>query len=74
LRNLHHRFDWHYIGQIYGGDFAKYCGLLRIHNLYAKGVQKLILLHVRSTPDFSLNFGQKMKGNILLNTQISIHF
>ena len=22
LRNLHHRFDWHYIGQIYGGDYG----------------------------------------------------
>ena len=28
LRNLHRRFD--YIGQIYGEDFAKFCGLLRI--------------------------------------------
>ena len=33
LRNLHRRFDWHYIGQIYGGDFAKFCGLLRIYEL-----------------------------------------
>ena len=24
---------WHYIGQIYGGDFAKSCGLLRIYEL-----------------------------------------
>ena len=23
LRNLPRKFDWHYIGQIYGGDFAK---------------------------------------------------
>ena len=22
LRNLHRRFDWHYVGQIYGGDFT----------------------------------------------------
>ena len=34
LRNLHLRFDWHYIGQIYGGDFAKFCGLLGICELY----------------------------------------
>ena len=34
LRNLHRRFDWHYIGQIYGGDFVKFCGLLRIYELY----------------------------------------
>ena len=34
LRNLHDRFDRYYIGQIYGGDFAKICGLLRIYELY----------------------------------------
>ena len=28
-----YRFDWHYIEQIYGGDFAKFCGLLRIYEL-----------------------------------------
>ena len=33
LRNLHCRFDLHYIGQIYGGDFVKFCGLLRIYEL-----------------------------------------
>ena len=27
-------FDWQYIGQIIGGDFAKFCGLLRIYELY----------------------------------------
>ena len=26
-------FDWQYIGQIIGGDFAKFCGLLRIYEL-----------------------------------------
>ena len=33
LRNLHQLFDWRYIGQIIGGDFAKFCGLLRIYEL-----------------------------------------
>ena len=33
LRNLHLRFDWHYIGQIYDGNFAKFCGFLRIYKL-----------------------------------------
>ena len=33
LRNLHQLFDWQYIGQIIGGDFAKFCGLLRIYEL-----------------------------------------
>ena len=31
LRNLHQLFDWPYIGQIIGGDFAKFCGLLKIY-------------------------------------------
>ena len=26
-------FDWQYIGQIIGGDFARFCGLLRIYEL-----------------------------------------
>ena len=34
MRNLHHRFDRYYIGQVYGGDFSKICGLLRIYELY----------------------------------------
>ena len=34
LRNLHLTFDSHYIGQKYGEDFAKFCGLLRIYELY----------------------------------------
>ena len=34
MQNLHCRFDRYYIGQIYGGDFAKICGLLRIYELY----------------------------------------
>ena len=31
---IHRRFDWHYIEQIKGGDFAKFFGLLRIFELY----------------------------------------
>ena len=34
MRNLHRRFDLYYIGQISSGDFAKFCGLLRIYELY----------------------------------------
>ena len=34
LQNLHQIFDWQYIGQIIGGDFAKVFGLLRIYELY----------------------------------------
>ena len=34
LRNLHRRFVLWSNGQIYGGDFAKFCGLFRIYELY----------------------------------------
>ena len=34
LQNLHRRFEWHYIRQIYGRDFAKFCCILRIYELY----------------------------------------
>ena len=34
LRNLHLTFDWHYIGKKKGEDFAKFCGLLRVYELY----------------------------------------
>ena len=33
LQNLRLRLDRYYIGQIYGGDFAKICGMLRIYEL-----------------------------------------
>ena len=38
LRNLHLRFVLCSNGQIYGGDFAKFCGLLRIYEVYADRV------------------------------------
>ena len=34
LQNLHRRFYRYYIGQIYGADFAKICGLLRMYEFY----------------------------------------
>ena len=38
LQNLHHRFDRYYIRQIYGRDFGKFCGLLKIYELYFSGI------------------------------------
>ena len=38
MRNLHRRFDWHYIGQIYGGDFPKFCGLLKQYDPHFRTV------------------------------------
>ena len=34
MRNLQQLFDLQYIAQIIDGDFAKFCGLLRIHELW----------------------------------------
>ena len=34
LRNLHQLFVLYAASQIFGGDFTKFCGLLRIHKLY----------------------------------------
>ena len=34
-------FDWQYIGKIIDGYFAKFCGLLRIYELYAKAAAML---------------------------------
>ena len=34
LQNLHLTFEWHYIGQKLGEDFAKLSSLLRIYELY----------------------------------------
>ena len=36
LQNLHRRFVLCSNGQIYSGDFAKLCGLLRIYGIYLK--------------------------------------
>ena len=42
LRNLHRRFVLCSNGQIYDGDFAKFCGLLRIYELYKFTVWLLV--------------------------------
>ena len=36
-------FDWHYIGQKEGEHFAKFCGLLRIYELYVSTFEFQIL-------------------------------
>ena len=38
MQNLHQLFDWPYIGQIIGGDFAKFFGLFRIYELYDNAI------------------------------------
>ena len=45
LQNLHQLFDWQYIEQIIGGDFAKFCGLLRIYELYKDQIFKIFFVY-----------------------------
>ena len=59
LWNLHRRFDGYYIEQIYGGDFAKFCGLLRIYKLF-KALDILVTLYRISKLDFTW-VGLRMK-------------
>ena len=43
-RNLHLTFDWHYLGQMEGEEFAKFCGLLGIYELYEEKYKSNSLL------------------------------
>ena len=55
LQNLHQLFDWQYIGQTIGGDFAKFCGLLRIYKLYLESCQVAIGQFFVIKPDLISN-------------------
>ena len=46
LQSLHRRFVLCGASQIYGGDFAKFCGLLRIYELYISGHFRNFLEHI----------------------------
>mgnify|MGYP007025462761 CR=1 FL=1 len=72
LQNLHCKFDRYYIRQIYGGDFAKLRGLLRIYELYQYLCSLICYLFKENNPalsstiktnqkSFSISF---MKGKI----------
>ena len=61
LQNLRLRFDWHYIGQIYGGDFAKFWGLLRIYELYLKRVNYLNILKLCDFKKVRVSIGNKFR-------------
>ena len=52
LQNLHRRFVLYCNGQIYGGDFTKFCDLLRIYELYEKENRYFL-------PDFHLQVRRK---------------
>ena len=50
------RFDWQYIGQIYGGDFAKFCALLRILKNRVKNIQTAAYNGTRTVFEFGTWF------------------
>ena len=54
VKRLHRRFDCYYIGQIYGGDFAKICGLLRIYELYIRFLPGWSGVEIKCTVDVAL--------------------
>ena len=54
-----------YIGQIYGGDFTKNCGLLRIYELY---------LNLNSLTDSSWNYHVQIEKPSRLDKTMSRHF
>ena len=46
LRNLHLTFDCMYCSQKLGEDFAKFCGLLRIYELYTRVFSWLLFVTI----------------------------
>ena len=62
MRNLHQLLDWQYIGQIIGGDFAKFCGLLRIYELYQINKLHGFILRIRLDIDNLLVKAPVWKG------------
>ena len=61
MQNLHCRFVLCSNGQIYGGDFAKICGLLRIYELgFFSKMQKKLQVKIELTE--KINFGELSKS------------
>ena len=65
MQNLHRRFDVYYIGQIQGGDFAKFCDLLRIYELYSCSMDSKVI-HLSFLTSFS-NFADFIAGLLTLH-------
>ena len=55
LQNLHGRFDLYYIGQIYGGDFEKFRGLLKIYEHNVKSTLKISSIFVACLENMNFN-------------------
>ena len=48
MRNLHRRFVLCSASQIYGRNFAKFCGLLRIYELYRSSRRSMSIVTMKS--------------------------
>ena len=65
MRNLPLTFDWHYIGQIIGGEFAKFCGLLRIYELYSPhAIKQRLLLRWSALRPSTLGWKIGLRSNL----------
>ena len=65
LRNHHLRFVLCSNGQIYDGDFAKFCDLLRIYELYSCSIDSKVI-HLSFLTSFS-NFADFIAGLLTLH-------
>ena len=73
MKNLHQVFDWQYIGQIIGGDFAKFCGLLRIYELYQRGKGSLVENNHRHSHPLQFEYRSKVASLENMNCQLNIY-
>ena len=80
MRNLPLTFDCMYCSQKLGEDFAKFCGLLRIYELYYFFLlifKKISLLHSYKFPSYTLiwyyffiNFQEKFTPTLLFSPTV----
>ena len=64
LQNLQQLFDWQYLGQMIGGDFAKFCGLLRLHIWTYFNLTGGLTFSIFLAAIIGLYFGQTFKRGI----------
>ena len=63
MRNLHLTFDHSTYSQKLGEDFAKFCGLLRIYELFVKPFR-------RSLVEFEFNSAQICQKDLIKNSDL----
>ena len=73
LRNLHRRYVLCSASQIYGGDFAQFCGLLRMYELYGNKHCKDDWIEIRALEILYVDFEnwKKELKPVILNLLIT---